>query len=441
VVKQYKKWLTRGIAPVLLVLSFSQPVFAAPVALTLDESISLALKNNPSMKTALSGREQSLWAVEQAKAGKGLTLGYTHTDERYTTYSSYKVDSAGYLRYGKAYYGVDYYQNALSLKLPIYTGGSVEGQIDQAKLSLKVSDLSIEATKQQLKQTVTNDYFSVLQYRNNLAVSKETVGNYVDHLKNVQLQYDAGTVAKTDVLSSQVSLANAQASLIKAQNNYDLAVANLNNAIGLSLDTEVTLKEELKYEKYTNTLDACSEYAIASRPEMAQYKAKVDSANAAVNVAKSGYRPSVSLFATEGWNDDQFAGFDNNTWSVGLTATWSIFDAGLTDSKVKQAKYGVNTAEVQAGQERDTILLEVRQYYLSLREAEKRIETTQVAVNQAQENLKIAEVRYTAGVGTNLDVLDAVLALNQSKTNYIQALYDYNTSKTSLEKAMGVAVK
>ncbi|MBP2645618.1 MAG: tolC 2 [Firmicutes bacterium] len=162
---------------------------------------------------------------------------------------------------------------------------------------------------------------------------------------------------------------------------------------------------------------------------------------AAVNVAKSGYRPSVSLFATEGWNDDQFAGFDNNTWSVGLTATWSIFDAGLTDSKVKQAKYGVNTAEVQAGQERDTILLEVRQYYLSLREAEKRIETTQVAVNQAQENLKIAEVRYTAGVGTNLDVLDAVLALNQSKTNYIQALYDYNTSKTSLEKAMGVAVK
>ncbi|MBP2651771.1 MAG: tolC 2 [Firmicutes bacterium] len=439
--KQYKRWLTRGIAPVVIMFALSQPALAAAIDLSLDDSIDLALKNNPSIKTALTSREQSYWALEQAKAGKGLTLGYTHTDERYTTYSSYKVASDRSLYYDPYYLGINYYDNSLSLKYPLYTGGSVEGQIDEAKLSLKVSDLSIEATKQQLKQTVTNDYFNVLQYRNNLAVSRESVDNYTSHLKNVELQYSAGIVAKTDVLSSQVSLANAQASLIKAQNNYDLAVATLNNAIGLSLDTEVNIKEDLKYDSYTMSLADCTKYALANRPEMAQYQAKIDSAKAGVKVAQSGHRPTVNLFATEDWHDSEFAGLDNNNWAVGLTATWSILDAGLTDSKIKQADYGVKTAEVNASQKRDSIMLEVRQYYLSLREAEKRIETTQVAVNQAQENLKIAEVRYGSGVGTNLDVLDAVLALNQAKTNYIQALYDYNTSKASLAMAMGIAVK
>jgi len=85
--------------------------------------------------------------------------------------------------------------------------------------------------------------------------------------------------------------------------------------------------------------------------------------------------------------------------------------------------------------------LQVRQAFLSIKEAEKRIDTSQVAVNQAQEDFRMSQVRYEAGVGTNLDVIDAELALTQAKTNYIQALYDYNTSKALLDQAMGVPVK
>ena len=73
-----------------------------------------------------------------------------------------------------------------------------------------------------------------------------------------------------------------------------------------------------------------------------------------------------------------------------------------------------------------------------MKEAEKRIDTSSVAVTKAEEDFKIAQVRYNAGVGTNLDVIDAELALAQAKTNYIQALYDYNTGKAKVEKAMGL---
>ena len=89
----------------------------------------------------------------------------------------------------------------------------------------------------------------------------------------------------------------------------------------------------------------------------------------------------------------------------------------------------------------DSIRLEVQSSYLNLREAEKRIETARVAVDKAEEDFKIAQIRYSAGVGTNLDVLDSQVALTQANNNFVQALYDYNTSKVKLEGSMGLPVK
>ena len=431
--KRFRGSITKLLIPIL-VFALSQPVLAAPIELSLDDSIALAFKNNPDISIANLGRKKSYWAVEQAEADKGFSLDFTHSDKRYDTPASYLNTLKKDTYYNK-------FDNSISLSLPIYSGGKLESQIDQAKLNLKVSDLTIDATKQQIKQTVTTYYFNVLQYRNALEVSQGTVDTYLSHLKNVQAQYNAGTIPQVDVYSSAVSLANAKNSLIKAQNNYALAVANLNNAIGLSLDSELKLKEDLKYEHYSLALKDCESYALANRPEMFQYEAKIAIAQDDEKIANSGYRPTVSLAASEDWYDKAFIGTNHNNWLIGLTASFNLFDSGLVNSKVNQSKASLDTVQEQARQTHDTILLEVRQYYLSMYEAEKRIDTSKVAVDQSAESLRIAELRYAAGVGTNLDVLDALLAQDTAKTNYIQALYDYNTNKAQLDKAMGMAVK
>ena len=118
----------------------------------------------------------------------------------------------------------------------------------------------------------------------------------------------------------------------------------------------------------------------------------------------------------------------------------NVWDYGVTAAKVAAAKANVVNAEETYRQTTDNVQLEVRTYYLSLREAEKRISTTSVAIAEAEEAYKIALVRYQAGVGTNTDVIDAQVSLTTAKNNYIQALYDYNTSHAKLEKAMGVPV-
>jgi outer membrane protein len=173
---------------------------------------------------------------------------------------------------------------------------------------------------------------------------------------------------------------------------------------------------------------------------MAEYQANTAIAQEDVKIAQSGHRPTVSFSVAQNWYDTDFPGADNSNWLMALTTSLNVFDSGLTKSQVKQAQHGLTKAQEQARQNRDTILLEVRESYLSMREAEKRIETSDVAVHKAAEDSRIAEVRYAAGVGTNLDVLDAVLALNEAKMNYFEALYDYNISKAKLDKAMGVSV-
>jgi outer membrane protein TolC len=417
---------------VIMVMAISHSVSAGPVNLSLDDSIALALKNNYDISYAKSARDKSYWALEEAKNNKLASINYTHTDERYNTPPTY---------YSSVYTWTTDFDNQIALTLPIYSGGNLESLVDQAKLALKVADLDVAAAKQQLKLAVVSDYFSVLEYRNVVQVDQETVNNYVDHLNLVKAKFDSGLVAKTDVLSSQVDLANAQDTLIKAQNNHNNAVATLNNAMRLPHNTELTLKDSFTYEKYPLTLEECIQYAGAHRPEISQYQAKVTSAQEDIKIAKSGYLPTVDLTAEEDWNDTHLVGVKNNNWLVKLTASLNVFDSGRTNAKVQQAQYNMGMVQDLAAKERDSILLDVRQYFLSMHEAEKRIDTDKVSVNQAEENLAIQKVRYEVGVGTNLDLTDAVLALNSAKNDYIQALYDYNTNKGKLEKAMGLPVE
>ncbi len=304
-----------------------------------------------------------------------------------------------------------------------------------------MSDLNVDFTRQQLKFTATTSYFTVLQTRNLLEVAKQSVDDFAAHLKNVQAQYDVGTVARSDVLQTEVQLANAQDGLIKAENNYNLAVATLNNVIGLPLSTDLKLKEDLKYQAYPLTIDDSVKYALTNRPEVYQTEAKVSIAKDQIKVAQSGSLPTLDFNGNNGWSAPDFPGARNSNWLVSLNLGLNVFDSGLTRSQVKQAEYSVTSAQETARQTRDQVSLDVRTAFLTMKEAEKRIDTSKVAVDQAEENFRIAEVRYTAGVGTNLDVVDAELALTQAKTNYIQALYDYNTGKAQLDKAMGIAVK
>lgn len=427
---KFNKHLTAMVLSGLL--SFvSATAFASSVDLTLEDSIKLALENNQSIKISSAAQDGAKWDLAAAKGGKNFSIDLTHKDSRGESFSSSE----------KKFVTSNAFSNAVTATLPVYTGGKLEGTINKAKINTEISDLTFENTKQQVKLDVTTDYFSILQCADLVRVSEESVNTLKGHLNNVQAQYAVGTVAKSDVLRSEVELANAEQTLTKAKNSYELAVSTFNNVIGLPLDTTVNIKDELKYEKYELSLVDSISYALANRPDGIAAQKSIDMAKEGVNIAKSGQKPQVNLALSKNWADDKFAGTDNNGWSAGLTTTWNVFDSNVTHSEIKSSEASLLKTVETAKQTQDSIQLEVRKAFLNMTNAEKNIQTSKVAEDKAQEDLKIAQVRYSSGVGTNIDVMDAQVSLTTAQNNYIQALYDYNTGKASLDKAMGIAVE
>ncbi|MBP2659986.1 MAG: outer rane efflux protein [Firmicutes bacterium] len=328
-------------------------VLAAPIELSLTDSIALALKNNPSVKMSEDDKAISNWAIAEAKAKFGPSLTYSHTDTR-TGLPRFSLEkylagtplaNLSSTAFGGAYTS---FGNTVSISVPLYTGGNLEGQLDQAKKNLQVADLEVKKNKQQLKLDTTTGYFNVLEALDQLQVSRESLMNLTAHLKSVQAQYDEGVVNKSDVLRSEVEVINAQQDVMGAQNKYNLAMVSLKNVMSLPLTSEIKLKDNLNYQQYTFTVDDCVTYALKHRPDVVQVQAKVDIAKSGVKVAKSTNLPQVSFKGSNNWNDDNFPGAKQDYWMVSLTASINIFDSGLTKAKVKESmRFAIKKASAE----------------------------------------------------------------------------------------------
>jgi outer membrane protein TolC len=435
--KQTKQWINKLAVCLAALLLLTSIALAAPETvgaakeLALDEAVRMALTNNPSGKIAVFEYEAAKGALTSARSYRWFTISAQHKDMR--SLSAPSVLNPNPVE-------TDQYSNNASLNWTLWSGNRVESQVSQAKLSLDSSQWGIAKARQQLKYDATDAYFKFMAARDNVKLNQESVERLERYLQDVKLQFEVGVVAKVDVLRSEVELAKAKQSLIEAQNTYNLTMANLNNIIGLPLTTELNVKGDLSYDHYEKALAFCVDAALRQRPEISQFTDAAKSAQEAITIAKSGYLPTVSAVYNAGWYDSKFAGGDNYNWSVYLLTSWTLFDSGLTAGKVKQAVEGYKKAQEQLKQTVDSVQLDVRSTFLSLKSAEQSIVTSSSAVGLAEEDYKIKVIRYQAGVGTNLDVLDAQVALTTAKNNYLKAMYEYNNFRAKLDKAMGAPV-
>ena len=425
-----------------LTMLMSQSVFAGEtVELNLQQAMERAFNTNPAITIAGYERDSARASYNAARSSRWITISGTHETNRggYDDYHPVKDQITGAVGLSKEI--GNSHSNKLTASMPLYTGGKLSGSIKQAKAGYLISEQGLQKAYNDMRTTVTNGYFDMLQADNMQQLGRESVTRLADHLKNVEAQYEVGVVAKVDVLRSQVELANAKQSLIKAENAYQIAEANLNKIVGLPMDTQLKLDDILVYTPYENDMQYCLDYAAKHRPELEQAKQQVEAAKGALRVAISSHMPQVAAVAQQKWSDNNWPGDENGNWGVGVTVNLNIFDSGVTVSKIHGAEADLAKAHETYRDTVDLVNLDVRSNYLNMREAEKRIDTTKLAVSQAEEDYRIAQLRYMNGVGTNTDVLDAQVALTDAKTNYLQAMYDYNTCKTNLETAIGVPMQ
>lgn len=404
---------------------------AAAMDIDLKGAVTTAIQNNRDITIAELERREAETDVSAAAAKKNPSVSYSWQRNQYPTQVVTTALGTQSSNHG--------YSQGINVSWPIWTFGKVEGAIDAARYQKNIADLTVYKTEADTKLAAVQAYYQYLEAVKLAEVQAQSVTDYASHLNNVQQQFDAGIVAKLDVLSSNVSLANAKQKSIAADNTRDVAEANLNNIMRIPMNTTLNpLDKNFPEPEFDLTMEQAILMAQKYRWELVEADYGVKAAEASLRSAKAGYLPTVSVGGGYSWKEASVTAVDKDDWAVQGGLSWSLWDGGATQASVKKADAAVKTAQETLLQAREKIELEVRQDYLNVLSYKEQIRAAEASVAQAEEAYKIATVRYSSGVGINLDVLDAELALNTARTNYITALYNYNIGLATLEHAMGV---
>jgi len=405
--------------------------------LTLERAVAIAAERHPNIISARSSVDAAQSRVGQARSGYypqiDMTAGYNRIKP---TSSSFSQSQGSDTTTSSASTSFDQYSASLALTQNLYDFGKTKAQVDIQVFNLEASRDDLSGVADVVVFNVKQSYFSVLKAKRTRDVAEETVSQFVKHLDQAKGFFEVGTKPKFDVTKAEVDLSNAKLNLIKAENARRVALVTLNNALGVPDAPEYLVEDNLSFQKYAITYDEALEKAYKNRPDLTALLARKAAAEKAVTLAEKGYYPFLTGNAGYTRAGESFP--LNNGWSVGATLSFPIFSGFLTKNQVEEARANLKVIKANEETLRQNILLEVKQDYLALAEAEERITNAELTVRQAMENLEIANGRYAAGVGNPIEVADAEVSLSNAKTEHISALYDYRVSRASIEKAIGL---
>ena len=248
------------------------------------------------------------------------------------------------------------------------------------------------------------------------------------------------------MLRAEVAVANERPNLIQARNNYRISKNNLANLLGYNLPHEIwediplDLTDSFDATPYQINLPDAIQQALARRTELLALRKDIELQQLNIVNAKSGYKPSVSVFAGYNWNNSEFSenpSDEYDGWNAGAQLSWNIFDGALTFGKIKQAKAQYDKSKTALDDQGRQIELQVRTAYSDFIQARETLDSQLTVQEEAEEALREAKQRAEAGTGTQLDVLDAETSLTQARTTQIQALHDYATARARFERAVG----
>ena len=413
----------RTFAALALSTAFFLPLHADAMSLTLAEAIHTALAANTGLRVTQTGERSADAALKQVRGKNSITAEVSDT-----------------LRTSKARDEDAQTSNSLSVsaRLPLYSGGANEASIASGEIGTRMARLTTERAREDLKYEVTAAYWDAVEASKKIEVQRDTVNKYDAHLKNVTALYEAGAQAKIDVLRSSVELSNARQELTRAENAYAVNLAALRNLLNISRTEPLTLTSEVAYQPFETTMENCILYANRSRLDLAEERMKVQQKELAVESARAGKKPTVSLTLGTGLSSQFQPRHDTNTdVSASVGVSWNIFDSGVTRAAIEAAEAERDIALLTLKKAEETIDLNLRKAYLNMREAEQRFTATGDAVRQAREDAHIANERYRAGEGILLDIIDAQTALSAAETNAISARYDYARYRAQVENIMG----
>jgi outer membrane protein TolC len=438
--------MTRGkIFLVLVVLlsmihtSFSQE----RISLTLDESVRLALSQNPYHLASEKRVDAASSRVREAVAG---FLPSLNAQGQRTLLEKSMILEFPPMIPGQPPQEVELdftrdYQFSMSLSFPLYAGGRIKSGYKQAKYNLESTKEGMRQSKHLTVFNTKRAFYGHLLAKEFVSVAEEAVRVAEENLGNVKTMYEVGMASKMDLLRSEVRLTNMQPEVIAAKNNLRISELNLKTVLGMDLSQAVQIEGNLSYKPFDPDLGECIAKALANRPEIRQFDFQRKMAGENMKLSRAGYFPSLAVSGSYSFWADKFD-FRKDTWSsfyaINLVLNIPIFNGFKESAQIAQSKAVIKEIELNQKALQDAVELEVRQAVLMLKEAKETLLSQEKNTEQAQESLRITQLNFSEGMATTLDVISAEAAYNQAQVNYSQALYNYVVAVADLDRAMGI---
>lgn len=410
-----------------------------PKELSLKEAVEIALDRSPLLHSASEGIKGADY-LNKAALTDFFPAFRTEYGFTYLNTAPYFTGVGGI----RATVGTrSNYSWTTGLDQPLFRGGALYWSYRLAKLGVDLSKVFWELVKQDLVLQVKDAYFNILKAEKIRQVAVQAVEQLESQLKVSRAFYDVGVIPKNDLLQTQVRMAQARQDLTSAEVQLSVTKASFNTLLRRDIGMEVRVEDILGYRPMEIPFEECLVQARKNRPELMEAELNVKKAEKEVWLARSEYFPTIGLSGNyERVGDDPGVSGSNfedkDSWNIAAYARWTFWQWGKKRHLVREKETRLVQTKDAKVQVEDGISLEVKDAHLRLTEARDKIDVAKLAIEQAEENFRINQERFKEQVATATDVLDAQTLLTEAKSNYFNALSDYNIARARLDRAMGL---
>lgn len=409
-----------------------------PITLSIADAVQTALARNTGVQAARTRTSEAKARIGQAKAAllpqiqAGADYRTTNAIPSFTLPSSQPGGTPTALTIGASSLVVA----TIGVRQDIYTGGRTRGQVSRAEALYDVSLAQLGLSESQVAYQTRQTYYNVLLGEAQVVSAQKTLDSACAQLTDAQSRFQAGTSPRFDVLRAETQVSQAQQSLTEARNQAQLARVALNRILGFPQERVVNVTDPGLAPSVAESVDALITRAQRQRPEVLAGNAQIAAAEYGIRVARSGYLPTLAVSANYQKVAPETA-VQTSGWTADAVVSLPIFNGGLTKSQVSEARSLRDEARINLADTTESVEQDVRQALLNLQTARQTIDTARTLLAQAEEAYSVATVRYQAGVGTAVEIADALATLTSARTNLNRAIFNYNTAYANLRRSTG----
>ncbi len=438
---------------ILIILLFVAVMCAdAQTELTLHQSIEIALRNNPDIRVAEKDIKKSLYGRTRARSELYPSVSamgnYDRSWELPEIVFSPPPGFPGANGEIRARMGVEHTINSgITLEQPIYTGGAISASTGMASHGVEASEYNFSSVEQQTIADVYGAFYRILLAHELITVAEQSLESAAENLRQVERLYEEGAASRFELLRAEVQVGTLRPNVTEAKHNYDLAIDNLINLLGIDQPEEInpngifSQREDTLLDK---DIESLVQQAYRHRPDYKMLDTQERINREGIRLARSNFLPKVFFSSSMNWQalQDDISGLTGDDFtrisSSRLVLQIPIFNGFSNTAQYQEAQIELQQTQIRKDNTRKLIATEISSLHKRLQQAAEILESQEKVIDQAEEGMRLANLLYEEGAATILEVIDAQLAYTQARTSYFQAIYDYNTTSVQLERAIGI---